>query len=510
MRALKAAALTAVAPFVGAIAQPDDNVGTHKISVEVANGSELITDFTDIIEFHHHVGGRCGTPIPLNAGIIQQHLDSISAFGPSIEGGIISTVVHVMCADDGSDCAATQQMVDDQMNTLNEAFADTGYGFFHVDTVYTTNSTWLDDIVGSGSAVGDAMKTALAVDPATTFNVYVTDLKENDSDSTLLGYATFPFEYPEDDPRHGVVLNGGTLPGGSLNNTNLGITLVHETGHYLGLYHTFQGESCDGPGDFIDDTPAEASEASGCPVGRDTCPDHPGLDPINNFMDYSDDACMSSFTEGQRIQMNKMVSAFKPNLVTTVPELVVLSNLANPGVCTVAQEFGCTNNANGTAGNPQDIVNCFMNDQTAIPYQVHAIRFWLASKIPAPEYLEVRIWSGSKDTGPSSSSPLYHQSLPDGSLMLMEGQPVTAYLDNPIEITEQEFCAGIFSGATTDGGLTNDAVKIQAEIFDAPETFFFQKAPWCDIDIFEQIDGAVGCIELLVKEAVSCLLLSFV
>jgi hypothetical protein len=69
----------------------------------------------------------------------------------------------------------------------------------------------------------------------------------------------------------------------------------------LGLYHPFAGAVCDpnpAGGDFVDDTPA-MSVQYGCPVGMDSCPTVPGLDPIHNIMGYSDDDCMDGFTPNQ-------------------------------------------------------------------------------------------------------------------------------------------------------------------------------------------------------------------
>jgi hypothetical protein len=160
-----------------------------------------------------------------------------------------------------------------------------------------------------GSTAERNAKQALATDITHRLNVYSCRPGQN-----LLGWAYFPNSYPEGDWHHGVVIHYGSVPGGYLSPYNLGGTLAHEAGHYLGLYHTFQGGcdtgTCSATGDLVCDTPAEGTATSGCPDGKDTCP-ATGLDPIHNYMDYSTDICYTNFTSGQDTRMNQIVTGYR-------------------------------------------------------------------------------------------------------------------------------------------------------------------------------------------------------
>lgn len=223
----------------------------------------------------------------------------------SVTGGVINVYFHVIRRGTGvSNGDITSTMINNQINVLNSAFGQWGWQFNLVTVTRTTNSTWFTGCYSSTTE--NQMKNALRQGTADDLNIYSCS-----PSGGILGYATFPSGYASAPKRDGVVLLYSSLPGGTAAPYNEGDTGTHEVGHWMGLYHTFQG-GCGGSGDGVGDTPAEKSPAYGCPTGRNTC-NTAGNDPIENFMDYSDDYCMFKFTTGQDARMDSMFTTYRYN-----------------------------------------------------------------------------------------------------------------------------------------------------------------------------------------------------
>jgi hypothetical protein len=219
--------------------------------------------------------------------------------------GEIPVAFHVIYKQDrrGSEGNVPEWQLDAQVDVLNAALAGSGFSFYKASVDRTNHSQWFTGCYSQDAQI----KQALAIDPAHVLNIYTCK-----PSGGILGWAYYPWSFPETDYRHGVMLLYSSLPGGTAAPYNEGDTGTHEVGHYLGLAHTFEN-GCSVPGDWVSDTPYEASPAYGCPVGRDSC-STAGLDPIRNFMDYTDDPCMYEFSGGQVDRMQAMTELYRPSL----------------------------------------------------------------------------------------------------------------------------------------------------------------------------------------------------
>jgi hypothetical protein len=183
---------------------------------------------------------------------------------------------------------------------------------------------------GGSSSATSALVNA-EIKPVTIWNptLYMNMWSVNFGSSGLLGYAQFPettlagmSTAAQNANTDGVVANFGTfgsrtlVPTGNFSGTlyDKGRTMTHEVGHYLGLRHIWGDDACSGTTnvatneDFVADTPAAGAANYGCATGTDSCPSVPLTDMVENYMDYSDDACMNIFTAGQKTRITTVLN----------------------------------------------------------------------------------------------------------------------------------------------------------------------------------------------------------
>lgn len=210
---------------------------------------------------------------------------------------------HVLQDSAGNGGLARKQ-VDDSIDVLNAAFSSSSFVFTLKAVDYESNTAWFnmqrDPLPAGGTTSPErAAKRKLGIKDKSILNIY-----SGQPAGKNAAWATYAFDVARDLEMDGVVIHSKVLNGGSHKYWNLGISLAHEVGHWLGLLHTFEN-GCSPNGDEVNDTPYQRVSTTGCPMPSDSC-NTGKLDPVHNYMDYSDDTCRYEFTNMQSASMNAM------------------------------------------------------------------------------------------------------------------------------------------------------------------------------------------------------------
>ncbi|GAB4156450.1 MAG: hypothetical protein Fur0037_24750 [Planctomycetota bacterium] len=278
---------------------------------------------------------RCLTPprAPGGAGIDNSDCDAnntnpSSAYAPTSVYRI-PVVVHVIENSAGQG-HLSQAIVQSQIDVLNEDYraragtpgasgTDARIEFFlaSVDpqgaptsgVTYTVNDLWFQDVGNYWSA--------LAWDTNRYLNFYT---------NTAAGALGYVPSLPQAGGLAGTLADRVVIAWHAFGRPALGgapydsgRSATHEVGHYLGLYHTFDGgcgsaSACYTTGDLICDTDPEASPRFGCPSNATSCATP---DPVHNYMDYTDDSCMTGFTPEQVRRMRCTLQSYRPLLASS-------------------------------------------------------------------------------------------------------------------------------------------------------------------------------------------------
>ncbi|KAH8900390.1 hypothetical protein GQ53DRAFT_815275 [Thozetella sp. PMI_491] len=223
--------------------------------------------------------------------------------------------IHAVVPSDAKDQYLGAGTLFEQVEVMNKAFAPSNIHFTLQGTTRTADDKLINLDVESPEPQFDDFWRATRQGDYGTLNLWIYPGLVG-GESVLAGSCEFPKSNFSEVLEKGLYKDGchiqaSTLPGGTPP-FDMGITAVHETGHWFGLFHVFDDDGmCNGKGDLIDDTPAQAVKTDGCPAGKDTCPDMPGRDSITNYMDYSDDSCYEGFTAGQLVRMHNSYDAFR-------------------------------------------------------------------------------------------------------------------------------------------------------------------------------------------------------
>jgi hypothetical protein len=292
-------------------------IAAYKASPEYQSGGRSVV--TIPIVFHViHDGDAVGSgenisQAQINSQITVLNEDFRKAAGTA---GFNTNAVGADCEIEF--CAA---LVDPNGNVLTEP---------GIDRLNMQEVDWEQSVINSD------LKPQTIWDPTRYCNVWT--VRFGGGSANLLGYAQFPSSSGLQGLNNGsgsantdgvvVRYNACGRVGSVTSPYNKGRTLTHELGHWLGLRHIWGDQSCGN--DYCNDTPTSTGANYGCATGQNTCPDA-GNDMVENYMDYSSDACMNIFTSDQ-----------KTRIMTVLNNSPRRSTLPASNVCTIPFTFSYT------------------------------------------------------------------------------------------------------------------------------------------------------------------------
>ncbi|MEQ8907675.1 MAG: M43 family zinc metalloprotease [Vicingaceae bacterium] len=274
-----------------------------------------------------HTGQSVGVGANISMNQVTSAIDTLNARYNNLQGSSVDTDIEFVLAQRDPNGNATNGVVRVDGSSV-PLYATEGIG---------------DGTTGANEI---AVKNLSRWPNTQYYNVWVvTEIEDNNGGFGIQGYAYFPGANPEVDGT--VIMNTCFGTNGTVNSwNNRNRTFVHELGHGLNLFHTFEGDNSgancppvsngcgSGQGDCVSDTDPHIRAASNCPAGTNSCTGG-SIDALSgNFMNYSSQSCAINYTSGQSARMRAALQALRPSLITSLGGVAPNSRIPASASCT--------------------------------------------------------------------------------------------------------------------------------------------------------------------------------